>query len=1159
MMKKILFLLLFAQFAFEATAQHLGATSITLGGEVRRKWNQFYSQSSAPSGTLSEGDLWVKTGTDSTFAYNGSSWVFFAIRAGSSGLTNGDKGDVIFSGSPAGSTITIDAGAVNSSKIQDGTIALGDLAFTPLTSEVDGSTTNELTTFTSASTAPGSPKVGDIWHKSTTDSVFIRTSAPAWAFLAVRAASGGGGTIAKTGVPTVWNTESLSPVKVVMDSLYRGATKKIRVLSIGDSNTNHQSFNAYINDLFAAEYDTIALGLMVPACDVPSGFTQAISATQVTTDPESVCRIKWYFDATSDSIRLEYLPGSVANRNFNKARFFIQKRPNGGQLRFRIGYGTTVVYDQTVNTANASVSDSILTTGLLSIPANVTAYVRITCPATGAGGTYLHGYFLENTTDYGYEGVRLGMNGYSAETYSDVIPTRTFKRFIQSISPEIVTISLGTNDIGFTGANNNITYFKTKITLYIDSLRSYLPGVPIWLISPGDTRNEASPSFTAEMIDTCMFGIAQRKQCAFMSIRQLMGDTTAIDLNGYYSDNSHYSVLGQRLIANTMYEAYGWVRPYSVPPSQTPSIVRAANNNNQAKIQNNASADRWTFDFASNAHTVTVQDTGIVRFNTPGFYPIQQLSSGVTYRGLIGMPAVDVIGLGDGKLRVPMGAAGSSVWPASGAAISLGDTTVQNSGGVTMWATNQGSMLNLHRLGSPSTWVLGDDINSFTLNRSGSGAQFGLHRNAPASSLMVDSDGSVVFGNTASAYHVGIVGTLGTVGLGITGLNTANDNGIYMTGTVTGNMQVLNNDISATGNVVSTVKNTNNANSAANAYQDITSGGASGGDPGLRLTVTGAVNVTLGIDNSNSDVFGIQPYASNNTIAHGIFMETSSSGEAGVNITAPAVTWDVRSRSDQLTAVSSLANTTVTTPLKQFALNAAPESTVTGAPGDFAFANISSAGRWFGKTTGNGNTGWAEFLHTLNGFANDGNSFSTNATLGTNNTRPLSFETNGTRRMSIPSSGIASTTTATKALMLSSNDSLQFKILDQGGWSGAVTQSGTDTLLNGAIGYGHLTRVGDIVTFTLRIEVALTNSGNTNTVYISPPVTSNFITDKTDVIGVAKLDPQGLTNANTVNQMALLFASTSDDKIGVSFDPPSGLTFPNNRMYVNVSGSYIVQ
>jgi hypothetical protein len=69
----------------------------------------------------------------------------------------------------------------------------------------DGSVTNELVTFTSAGSAPGSPKVGDIWHKSTTDSVFIRTSVPSWVFLAIRA-GGSAGTITNVVRDTVTAT-----------------------------------------------------------------------------------------------------------------------------------------------------------------------------------------------------------------------------------------------------------------------------------------------------------------------------------------------------------------------------------------------------------------------------------------------------------------------------------------------------------------------------------------------------------------------------------------------------------------------------------------------------------------------------------------------------------------------------------------------------------------------------------------------------------------------------------------------------------------------------------------------------------------------------------------------------------------------------------------
>lgn len=91
----------------------------------------------------------------------------------------------------------------------------------------------------------------------------------------------------------------------------------------------------------------------------------------------------------------------------------------------------------------------------------------------------------------------------------------------------------------------------------------------------------------------------------------------------------------------------------------------------------------------------------------------------------------------------------------------------------------------------------------------------------------------------------------------------------------TGNMAVSDGDANVTGNVVATkssaganvtvqATNSDNTNAASNAGVEISAGGSSGGDPYLSFQVSGvgASTMTMGLDNSASDVFVISNSAS---------------------------------------------------------------------------------------------------------------------------------------------------------------------------------------------------------------------------------------------------------------------------------------------------------
>lgn len=353
------------------------------------------------------------------------------------------------------------------------------------------------------------------------------------------------------------NENTLSKTAKKLNQITAGTITRVIGLFIGDSNTAKGNFSESAENVVNQNFDTQPFGLLYPTCDIYSGHTLIESVGNapgnLTQQANSIVGYYWNFNNSGDSLRLNLSSGvnAVQGKDFNRLRLYVYAQPGGGTIRVRVGHGTTEVYNQVISTDSTSVGLRIIYTPVFTLSSWPTndAYIRVHHESGTASG--LCGIFLENTLKSGLSIVRAGINGYSTQNWSSIIPSGNFKRFVRDIKPDFSCISLGTNDVGATGANNNITYYSGKIKQYLDSLKAYTD-TDLWLFSVGDTQNEASPSFTTEMVDTAAYGIASRMGIAFTSLRKMFGDYQNIALNGYYSDLSHYSLTGRQIIGNAM-------------------------------------------------------------------------------------------------------------------------------------------------------------------------------------------------------------------------------------------------------------------------------------------------------------------------------------------------------------------------------------------------------------------------------------------------------------------------------------------------------------------------------------------------------------------------------------------------------------------------------
>jgi len=174
---------------------------------------------------------------------------------------------------------------------------------------------------------------------------------------------------------------------------------------------------------------------------------------------------------------------------------------------------------------------------------------------TEAGYFVLHGLSFDND-DPGIVYHSLGVNGAEVESW---LKCPKMISEIQTLHPELIIISLGTND-SYT-SKFNAPQFETNVRRLIARMELAAPNAAILWVTPGDNyRYRRYLNYSTSKATEVILKVAQEKQIMVWDFYDIMGELNAI-MKWYYAgltakDRLHYNKQGYELQGNLLFNAF---------------------------------------------------------------------------------------------------------------------------------------------------------------------------------------------------------------------------------------------------------------------------------------------------------------------------------------------------------------------------------------------------------------------------------------------------------------------------------------------------------------------------------------------------------------------------------------------------------------------------
>lgn len=342
--------------------------------------------------------------------------------------------------------------------------------------------------------------------------------------------------------PIVSDGASLRQFKAKAAKLKSGLTQQLRIITTGDSWTEHNTITNEILTLVRAAFGEAGSGWINLGSENNQldGISLARVGTWAYADLNQVSSFPNGSGPDGFTLTSTTAGNTITVSNITKGdQLTVFFGKSDGAFKYSLNGGAEV-------TVNASSTGSAVQSATINISS--ASNVLFT---TISGTVTLFGMHLRKTTGSGAEVTKLGNGGATGQDYLKISPV-VQANFSSYLAPDVVVLILGTNDYRLTG--NTVQTFKDGLSAVIDGYRSGNPNCGFILIAPGNSN--APPLIPLSDFRDAIYEIAQTKQCEFYNMYDDWNTWSIENANGQWSDAYHVSKSGAYRIAQKLFKNF---------------------------------------------------------------------------------------------------------------------------------------------------------------------------------------------------------------------------------------------------------------------------------------------------------------------------------------------------------------------------------------------------------------------------------------------------------------------------------------------------------------------------------------------------------------------------------------------------------------------------